>query len=251
MKGLKKHTHEERQRVIDQMVPLIRQKFGDNLLALAVTASFARNDDLPYSDLELTAFLKKMPESEKRGMGKIRDGLLVELIWTTEENYLKEVKEITEQWYLAGSDVLVPVINAEFIENITRRKIAAQPEIFIKHAVGNWHEVQEATAKVLNAILAENRDAMPLLACDILRHMLIVLSFLNQTPFITFAKFISQARGFNIKPAAFDSLADIIVEGEFQDFARLEKAVIEVFTQFETIFEELGVELYDDNLEIN
>lgn len=157
MKGLKKHTHQDRQRVIEEILPRIREKFGDNLIALAAQGSFARGEDSDYSDLELIAFVKKMPEG-RRGVGKIRDGLLVELVWTTLEKYVAETLEVTEEWYLSASDVLLPIINAEFISDLCEYRTGNLKEKCLAEAARHWHEVQESTSKVLNAIKVENRD---------------------------------------------------------------------------------------------
>lgn len=252
MRGLKKHSHEDRRRVIEEFVPLVRKKFGENLVALAATASYARQEDSDYSDLELTAFVKTMPEGQRwGGVGKIRDGLLVELIWTTKEIYLADTREVTGQWYLAGSDTLLPIVNKDFINELNRHTVENLREKCLTQAAKHWHEVQEATAKVLNAALAGNRDGVPLLLGDMLRHMLIVSSFLNQTPYVTFARFITQARHFKIKPAGLDVLFDTVVQGTYQDLWALEKNVVNVFSQFESIFAELGIELYDADLDPN
>ena len=82
-------------------------------------------------------------------------------------------------------------------------------------------------------------------------HMLVVLSFLNQTPYITFAKFISQAKKFPLKPAGFDKLIDIMVKGTYYDLQKLEKATKKVFLEFEKIFERMDIELYDKNIDPN
>jgi hypothetical protein len=252
MKGLQRYPHNDRQKVIEEMIPLIQKKFGENLIALAASASYARNEDTDYSDLELTAFVKSLPEGQRRGgMGKIREGMLVELVWTTKENYLEDLQEVTEHWYIAASDRLLPLINPEFIEELNSYQIENLKEKCLARAANHWYEVQESTAKVLNAILASNRDGIPLLAFDMVRHMLIVLSFLNQIPYVTFARFIAQARTFPVKPVAFETLLDILVQGTYQNLPRLEEVVTAVFAQFEIIFEELGVELYDDNVDPN
>lgn len=252
MKGLKKHSHEDRQRVIEEMIPLIQKKFGENLIALAATSSYARNEDFDYSDLELTAFVKEMPDVKKKdGIGKIRDGLLVELVWMTKDTYLETTREVTPEWYLAGSDTLQPLINESFINELNTYQVADLRQKCLTQAAKHWHETQEATAKVLNAISAANREGIPLLLSDMLRYMLIVLSFLNQTPFITFSKFISQAKTFEIKPESFASLIDIAVQGAYQDLPTLEKTTAAVFREFEAIFEGLGIELYDNNIDPN
>lgn len=253
MKGLKKYTHADRARVIEEIIPLVRRKFGDNLVALAAQGSFARADDFHYSDLELVAFVREMPEKNKdwAGIGKIRDGMLVELVWMTREAYLKRTPEVNREWFLSGSDVLLPIINEEFIRELQNYRVENLREKCLAEAKIRWHEVQEATGKTLNAIAAENHDGVPLLFADMLLQMLVSLSFLNQTPYITFSRFISQARAFETKPADFENLLDILTAGNFQDLTHLEKTIEKVFSQFETIFEDLGVVLYDDNIDPN
>lgn len=249
MQGLQPHTHADRQTIIAAMIPLIQQKFGDNLVALAVTASFARGDDAAYSDLELTAFVKTMPEGKRwDGVGKIHNGMLVELVWMTRDVYLETIRDITPNWYLAGSDTLVPLINQPFIDELNQYQIENRREKCLAQAKHRWHEVQEATGKVLTAIDQTNRDGVPLLLGDMALHMLITLAFLNETPYITFARFITQAREFALKPADFDRLLDILVQGMYQDLSALRTVVVAVFSQFEAIFASLDIELYNHDL---
>lgn len=250
MKGLKKYTHQDRQHIVEEILPQIREKFGDNLIALAAQGSFARNEDLDYSDLELIAFVKKMPEG-RHGIGRIRDGLLIELVWVTREEYIAETLEVTKMWYLSASDQLLPIINAEFINELSEYRTKNLKEKCLAEAKRHWNEVQESTSKVLNAIKAENRDGLPLVLFDMTLHFLISLSLLNQTPYTTFARFVSEARLFEIKPPKFDDLLDLIVQGAYNDLHHLENLIVIVFSQFEVIFENLGIELYDDQIDLN
>lgn len=250
MKGLKKHSHRDREKVIQELIPLIKKKFGDNLVALAADASYARGEDFDYSDLELFTFVREMPVGkEMEGMSRIRDGMLIELIWTTREWYLAHVREVTEEWYIAGSDTLLPIINEEFIAELNRYKVENLKEKCLKELVRFWPQVQEATAKVLNAVTRENRDGLPLLVFYMLNNMLVALSLLNQTPYITMGKFIKQARSFPVKPPRFDDLLDLIVSGGYTDLSLLEKRSIAVFEGFEDIFEKLGLEPYHTTID--
>jgi hypothetical protein len=252
MQGIKAYTHADRQQVIEELLPLIQRKFGANLVAVAVSASFARGEDADYSDLELIAFVEQMPADVQRGgMGRIRDGMLVELVWMTGAAYLAHTRDVTGNWYIAGSDMLLPLINAPFIEALNRYQVERLVEQCHNQARRHWYDVQESTAKVLNAIGANNRDGLPLLLFDMTLHMLIVLSFLNQTPYVTFARFIAQARAFELKPASLTALLDLIVQGSYQDHAAVRAIVVEVFSQFEAIFAALGMELYDNSIDPN
>lgn len=252
MKGLKKYSHKDREKVIKEMIPLIKKKFGKNLIALAAQASYARKEDFDYSDLELIAFVKKMPKGKEwGGMGKVRDGLLVELLWSTKDIYLKHVREVTEDWYIAGSDKLLPVTNKKFIENLNNYKVKDLKKKCLNQAAHQWYEVQESTAKVLNAISQKNKEGLPLVFFDMYLWMLKILSYLNQKPYTTFVKFISQSKEFKTKPEHFGDLSKIIIDGEYQNLEKLKKVTEQVFTEFENIFERLGFDLYYDNVDPN
>jgi len=91
---------------------------------------------------------------------------------------------------LAGSDVLLPVINAPYIEKLNKFRIKNLKHKCTVMAVQLWSEVQESTAKVLNAILQNNKTSLALLVFDMFRHMLITLSYLNGKPYKTFSQFV-------------------------------------------------------------
>lgn len=248
MKGIKKHSRQERWNIAEGLVPLLREKFGDNMIALAVQASCARSEDTDYSDLELIAFLGAMPgEKSVEGFSRIRDGLLIEVVWMTRDEYLRRTKEVTADWYIAGSDMLKPLVNTPFIEELNGYRAANLKEKCLVRAARDWHEMQESTAKVLTGISQGNRQGMPMLLFYLLRDSLKMVSLLNQRPYTTLARFTSEARTLPVKPARYDEFLDTMAEGGYTDLQRLEGLVIDVFEGFETIFENLGVRLYDDD----
>lgn len=252
MKGIKKYTHKDREKVIKELTPLIKKKLGDNLIALAAQASFARGEDSDYSDLELIAFVKKMSRGKEwEGMGKIRDGMLVEIVWMTKEVYVKNTLEVTDDWYIAGSDRLLPIINKRFIDSINKYKVENLKAKCLNSAAKLWHDSQEATCKVLNAVVQKNKLGISLLFFDMYWQMLRTLSLFNQRPFITFAKMIKESFSFELKPKDFDKLTDIMVKGSYNNLKNLNKVVRSVFKEFEKMFEQAGYDLYDDNIDPN
>ena len=250
MKTIGAHSHSDRENIIKMLVPHIKDMFGDNLVALAVCCSFARNDDSDYSDLELTAFVKEMPDGKSRdGVAKIYDGMLIELIWMTRETYLQSTLDLNEYWHYSGSDTLVPIINEEFIREIASYQPKDLKKKCLDQAVGAFTEVQEATAKVLTAIAQSNRTGIPLLFFEMLNQFLRILSFLNQTPYTTASGMIAQVRYFPIQPASLAALLEIADSGEYQDFVTLRETTIAVFEELEMLFESLDLPLEDDNLD--
>lgn len=254
MNGIKPHTHADRERVVAEIIPMIKKKFGANLLGIAAQGSFARGEDGPYSDLELIAFLKRMPRGPRvlpniQGFGMIVDGMLVELVWTTAEGYIKDVKEMSPYWYIAGSDRLLPLFGRCYVERLNRVASRVTDEICLRAILKTWHEVQEETTKTLNAIAARNREALPLLAASMLDRYLITLALLNRRPYTTAARMIKEARRLEVKPPAFGRLVRLFNDG-CRDLPALERAIEATFASFERILEGRGATLYDEKLDL-
>lgn len=253
-RGLKAHTHTERASVAEQLVPRFKQKFGDNLLAIAADASFARGADREYSDLEMIVFLHEaLPAGAEQYLQRVFDGMLIEVIYTTEKAYLEERAKVGPEWPVAASDVLLPVYNAPAVEGIVRRleRLEFPREDFVRAAAHRFLQVQEAFSKVLNAVEQGNAEGMGLLLFDAALQLIFTLSFLNETPFTTFARFIQEARAFPLQPGGFGELLDMLARGEYQELERVRAVSLRVFSGMEKIFEGEGFHLYDQSFDPN
>lgn len=251
-RGLQPHTHEQRRAVIEQLVPLWQEKFGENLLAVAACASYARGVDVSYSDLEVDVFLKEMPpEGEDQYLQRVVDGMLVEVIYLTPEKYIRSVTEPGRDWFVAASDVLAGVYNPGFVEELVRQVRAVQyPEEAYLHQAANYrYELQEGFGKVLNAVEQNNVEGISLLLGDAVLFLLRTLATLNRQPFTTFARFISEARDLPVKPERMDELLDILVQGSYQNLPYVKEVCLAVFAGVEQIFEGRGIQLFDESLD--
>lgn len=254
IKGIRAHSREERMAVVDQLIPLWKKKFGDNLLGIAIGASVARGEDQAYSDLELDIFLHEKPEKrEEQYLQRVVDGMLIEAIYHTPEEFLREREIIPSHWYLSASDRWKVVYGQEFFEDLLKKMKGIQhsKEDILAAASRNRYELQESFGKVLNAVEMKNHEGISLLLMDAVLHLLQILSFVNQQPFTTFSQFISEAREFQIKPERFDDLLDLLVNGTYQELEELKEICIVVFGGLEDIFRQYGIELYGDVLDPN
>ena len=252
MKGIRAHSREERMAVVDQLIPLWKKNFGDNLLGIAIGASVARGEDQAYSDLELDVFLREKPEiREEQYLQRVVDGMLIEAIYHTPEEFLKERETIPAHWYLSASDQWMVVYGQEFFEEllIKMKGIQYSKEDMLAAASRNRHELQESFGKVLNAVEMKNHEGISLLLMDAVLHLLQVLSFVNQQPFTTFSQFISEAREFQIKPKRFDDLLDLLVKGTYQELEEVKEICMVVFGGLEDDFRQYGIELYNDEMD--
>jgi hypothetical protein len=253
MRGLKPHTHDERLAIAHSLVPLFQQKFGDNLIAVALVASVARQADRAYSDLELTVFLQEVPQERDTYLQRVYDGMLIEAEYVTEAGYLALWRTLEHSWWAGGASPLVPLWNAPFIESLLAQRAAYQhPRVlFLRRAARRQVELQECVGKVLNAIEANNRENLPLLVNDVVLSSIAVLAFLNERPLTTLALYITEARNFPRKPTDYDLFLDFMVQGKFADLDTLRTLCEKLFAGMEALFAAEGYVLYDDSIDPN
>lgn len=254
MKSIKAHTHEERTAIVEQLIPLFHTKFGDNLLAVAACASYARGTDLDYSDLELTVFLKEPLEGEKDPyLQRMVDGLLIEVEYLTPEAYLQRFKELKDYWAIPGSDPLVGIYNVDFIKELSAKVSAIRhtPAQYRRAAARKQPEVQEAFAKVFNAIDEDNREGIGILFFDAVLILLHMLALLNHKPFTTLARYVIEARSLKIKPDRLDEMLDILVGGDYANLPRLKDVMTGVYESLERIFAGYRLPFGDASLDPN
>lgn len=253
MQGLKPHTREERLAIAERLIPLFQQKFGDNLIAIALVASVARNADRAYSDLEMIVFLHEIPKEGDPYLQRVCDGLLIEVEYVTEEQYLEVWRTLSRSWWAGGASPLVPLTNAPFIESLWEKRNAYQHprSAYLRRAARKQVESQECFGKVFNAIEAEQREALSFLLFDAVMSLFATLAYLNEKPLTTFALYVTEARHFPLKPPHFDELLEVIIKGHFHHLPTLRALCESVFTGMEALFAAEGYVLYDESIDPN
>lgn len=244
MKGIQPHTHTQRQEKLDNLIPIIINKYGDNLIALATEGSFSRNADTKYSDLEFIIFLKKIPKNQPLITHTIVDGLLIVTEITTKEMLINNYLDVSDFWYASGFYKLTPIINKPFIDviaNFKPRNIEKKCHYQIQK---RWYQYQEITAKVLNNLDTQDKYALAMSFPQMIKELLIVMSFLNLTPYITLGSYITQAKRFTTKPKKFDDLVKIQVAGDYSDHAKIDTLTRQVFSSLEKILLSKRISLY-------
>ncbi|KPJ73900.1 hypothetical protein AMJ52_02735 [candidate division TA06 bacterium DG_78] len=247
--GLKKYIHKERSEIIKNLiVPVIERELGKNLIAIAADGSYARNEDTDFSDIELVIFVKDRTQLP-RGFGKIIDGILIEGLFVTEQEYYQNTLDVNEEWYLAGSDRLKALTNPPFIQKVRRYKVKHLREKCFKQAHEMLFGVQESFGKLFTAIKNKNKENLFPIVADAVMQVLKLMAYLNETPYRTLGSFVTQAKGFTMKPDGFDEFITIIINGRYVDLKLLEKRSTKLFAGTEQLFvKKMGPDIYDSHL---
>jgi hypothetical protein len=247
--GLKKHTHAQRAKLLRNIVvPMLRKELGANLIAIAADGSHARQEDTGYSDLELMVFVKENTDLP-RGFSKIYDGMLVEGLFITEDQYHQSIHEPNEEWFIAGSDRLLPITNQSFIHRLQLYEVKNLAKKCDKCTENLRYEIQESFGKLFNAIDHANRDNLFPILSETIMNTLKLLAYINRKPYTSMNSFITEAKRLKKKPNGFDDFFRLTIKGEYQDLAALERCAIKVFTGIEDLLgQSRHGNLYDNDL---
>jgi len=249
--GLKPHTHDERAAIVATLTPLIQKHVGANLIALAVSGSFARGSDGAYSDIEFFGFVKRPLSDDRAAIQFIHDGILIDAWFITRNDYIHIFKDKVRlgghPWPYIALNALVPVVNAPFIEELKALPHTIRPADFQKALIAYWPQVQEATAKLLTAISQGNQLSMLFLYWQMVEKTCFALSLLNERPYTTRAATFEEALCFPILPHSFSSLM-LRPEAPRIPSELAEKAKT-VFREMEEMLSERGYKLYADSLD--
>jgi hypothetical protein len=247
--GLKKHTRAQRRKLLkDFVVPMLQRELGSNLIAIAADGSYARHEDTGFSDLELMVFVKNNTEMP-HGFQKIYAGTLVEGLFITEDQYHAQIHEPNREWFIAGSDTLLPVTNPRFIRRVQQYRVKNLAQKCNQLARDLLYEIQESFGKLFNAIDHDNRDNLFPILSETVMNTLKLLAFVNRKPYTSMNSFITEAKRFKKKPNGFDDFIRLVSEGKYQDLAVLERCATEVFAGIEDLLAlSCQGNLYDDDL---
>ena len=247
--GLKEHTHIQRCRLLkDTIVPMLRKELGRNLVAIAADGSYARHGDSGYSDLELMIFVKDKSHLPF-GFSKIRDGMLIEGLFVTAEDYHKMIHEPNKEWYIAGSDTLLAITNPTFIRKLKKYRVKHLARKCDRIALDMLGEIQESFGKLLNSIDKKNHENLFIVLCDAVMGVLKLLAYINRKPYKSLNSIITEARSFKNKPEGLDKFLDLVVQGKYHNLTALRKSARQLYLGIEDYFiKKSKSDIYDSDL---
>ncbi len=227
---------------------MLQRELGSNLVAIAADGSYARCEDQGFSDLELMIFVKDSTHLP-RGFQKIYDGMLIEGLFITEDQYHKQIHEPNREWFIAGSDTLSAVTNPTFIRRMQQYKVTNLTQKCDRLARDLMYEIQESFGKLFNAIDHDNHHNLFPILSETVMNTLKILAYINRKPYTTMNSFMTEAKSFEKKPTGFDELTRLVIQGKYQDLAALKRCATEVFVGIEDLLTPgRQYDLYDDDL---
>lgn len=151
---LRKVSHEERVRLGRRIASQILKKYNDAILAVCIYASTGKKLDRPYSDFEMLCITKDNVDIPNRFY--LYHGLLVEIDYSQESNFLKEARKVGYDWHLGADQFRNRIVLFERNRWLNRLKEALRENEkadFKEELRWSLWAMTEALSTVRNALL--------------------------------------------------------------------------------------------------
>ena len=212
-------TREERWALVRELAERARTQHGDNLLAVGLYGSLARQTDGPYSDTEMMCVL--------RGEGIDYSAEWTSGPWKAEVNFFSAdvvragAAELEEDWSLTqGAFAFIHPLHdpAQFFATLPPLVFdhteAEFKNMMKLHIVG---EVYEAIGKLRNAQHSGYTAFMPRLAFMLAGYGANLIGLMNRRLYTSAATMLDEALALPNQPGGYDHLCQLVQRGELSN----------------------------------
>jgi kanamycin nucleotidyltransferase len=227
---LRRVSHEERVELGRKIASQILDSHKDAVLAICIYASTAKNLDRPYSDLEI--FCVTSDGLEIKNKRYVYDGLLVEIDYFQESNFLKEAERVGWDWPLGADQYRNRIVLFErdnWLKKLEKAVAENDRADFTEELRWAVETMTESLAAVRNAhFKRDDRDLRTrafYLAWDTAR----VVLYHNRRYVLTTSWFWKQLFECQEQPKGFRKLVDVVAGFEKATIAELVDAAEELW----------------------
>jgi kanamycin nucleotidyltransferase len=248
---LRKVSHEERVELGRKIASQILDTHKDAVLAICIYASTAKKLDRPYSDLEI--FCVASDGLEVKNTRYVYDGLLVEIDYFQESNFLKEAKRVGWDWPLGADQYRNRIVLFERDNWLKKleKAVAENDSTDIAEEL-RWATLTmtESLAAVRNAHikgdLKDLRTRAFYMAWDTAR----VVFLLNRKYVLTTSWFWKQLFECQEQPKRFRKLVDIIAGFEKSTISELVDAAEELWRETMLMVQPRGISIESKDITV-
>lgn len=215
--------HQQRLKLAQRIAERLIARYNTSLKAIGLYGSVARNQDGPYSDIEIFCVLKG--SGETRNVEWCAGPWKAEVNVRGEEELRREAAQLDERWALThGAFVnVLPLIDPDhYFDGLRELAIRHSPEDFrlvIEEEL--ICEVYERVGKIRNAFVQQNYQALPTLAVLLAQRTAYILGLEHRHLYQTASSVLDEAVRLPDLPEGFAALARLVMAGDLSNAARV------------------------------
>lgn len=218
-------TPKERRNLAQRIAEEARRSRAD-VLAVGLYGSLARDEDGPYSDIEILCVLGSSGEDYTR------EGIVgpakVEVNFLSQDELFARAAEVPPEWSLThGAYVYTrPLYDPQRIFPRLREAVRSPPEEAFRQAMQALivEELYELMGKVRNARHWGAREELPFLAVHLAFHGALLVGLANRHLYRSASKMLADSLRLGDRPPGYDRLCRLVLTGSLSDPEALAEA---------------------------
>lgn len=229
--GPRPMTRTEREKMLGAIVAQLHRVFGDQIIAIALYGSMARQEDLPFSDMELFCLVQGTEIEDAfewvYGPSKAEVNL-----YSLDVAHLI-AQEVDEWWPLAQGMFLDSrlLYGDENVLQELRSLVLSTPEADFKEAIHATvvGELYEWMGKLHNARHTGSMASVPSLACQFVHYTAIVLGLAFRTCYTTGSRLLTESLALPDLPDGYAELCHLVMSGELANSGQVMDSMLRLW----------------------
>ncbi len=228
--------HENRLALAKQIAGRFHAHFGEQVHAIGIYGSLARNTDAAYSDIEMYCILKG--EGIEKRYEWSAGPWKAEVDVQSAEVLVKWASELDEMWSLThGACVdILPVHDPEHFFASLKDKVFDHSDqefdMVIKDLIVG--ELYEFTGKIRNALATGNTSSLVLQITNLVKYGAFLVGLANRSLYTSSSSFHPESLALKDRPDGYGPLCEMVMRGELNDFQRIAQATDRFWDGVET-----------------
>jgi kanamycin nucleotidyltransferase len=217
--GPQAQTHLQRKDVLERIIADLHAIYGQKVLAIGLYGSMARQEDLPFSDIELFCIVEgtHIDHSEEwvYGLGKAEVNIY------SYDRAMQRAQVVDDKWPLRqGKFLRAQQLYGEqhLLQDLRQLVLSVELQRFhatiAAMAVG---EVYEWVGKVRNVQSNGYSYALPSLACHLAEHVALMLGLAHRFCYTTGVRMLEESLQLPELPDGYEALCQLVMSGQLSD----------------------------------
>jgi kanamycin nucleotidyltransferase len=216
-------SHTQRLTIAHEIAERVKERFHLEVIAIGLYGSLAREEDGPYSDIELFGVLRADNYEQRYEWCTPKWKAEVDLYG--KQTLRERAARVNGLWPLTHSafQTVLPIEDPEHFFTEIRTIVQGSSEPLFREAIENLlvDDVFECIGKIRNAQALEITTALPTLVLKLVQAVAMVVGLANRQCYTTGTRVIAEAMALPDLPNGFRELGQIILEGDLRDGQQL------------------------------
>ena len=242
-------NHNDRIELARKIADQIVNRYGRDIIGIALYGSVAKNEDAEYSDLEFwIATTNNLPSRE---VLSIYQGQSIELFYGPAESFITDTKTVTPLWPLQADMRRSFVIMHEhdnYFERIHQATMVLSEKDFIDAIRERMLRTFELVGKLRNAWAIKDHFGILALAREMTFSFALIIGLVNRSYYKSQRGMYQKSKEMPLKPENYVELVDLAGGFKSTNMEQVYNAAINLWEQTRRFINDQGVVWEEDEL---